>query len=61
MACREVWLTSTPYCLLPVTRIDGAAIGEGVPGAGFQAMIERWSNQVGVDIVAQAERHGSLG
>jgi D-alanine transaminase len=32
MAAREAFLTSTTSLVLPVTRLDGAAIGEGVPG-----------------------------
>jgi branched-chain amino acid aminotransferase len=50
----EVLLTSTPMCLLPVTRFNGRPIGDGRPGPVFHRLIAAWSEMVGVDIVAQA-------
>jgi branched-chain amino acid aminotransferase len=55
-SAEEVLLTSTPMCLLPVTRFNGRAIGDGVPGAVFRRILAAWSEMVGIDIVAQAER-----
>ncbi len=55
-AADEVLLTSTPMCLLPVTRFNGRPIGGGVPGAAFRRLISAWSDLVGLDLVAQAER-----
>ncbi|GAB6167159.1 aminotransferase class IV [Thermostilla marina] len=52
----ELFLTSTPFCLLPVTAIDGRPIGGGKPGPIFTRLISAWSERVGVDIVAQARR-----
>ncbi len=52
----EVILTSTPFCLLPVTRLNGSPIGAGVPGPLFGRLLARWSGHVGVDIAAQARR-----
>jgi branched-subunit amino acid aminotransferase/4-amino-4-deoxychorismate lyase len=52
----EVFLSSTPLCLLPVTRLNGRPIGAGQPGALFERLIAAWSEMVGVDIVGQAER-----
>ena len=52
----EVLLSSTPFCLLPVTRIDGQAIGNGQPGEVFGRLIRAWSESVGVDIIKQARR-----
>ncbi|MFW5693078.1 MAG: aminotransferase class IV [Thermoguttaceae bacterium] len=54
----EVLLSSTSPCLLPVTRFDGRPIGPGRPGEVFWSLIAAWSELVGVDIVAQAERFG---
>jgi branched-chain amino acid aminotransferase len=45
----EAWLTSTPYCLLPVTKIDGIA----KPGPLFRRFITAWSELVGLDIERQ--------
>ncbi|NUQ64783.1 MAG: aminotransferase class IV [Pirellulales bacterium] len=52
----EVLLTSTPLCLLPVSRLNGHPIGRGRPGELFGRLADAWSDSVGVDIVAQAEK-----
>ncbi|MFZ4730909.1 MAG: aminotransferase class IV [Pirellulales bacterium] len=52
----ELLLTSTPSCLLPATRLDGNPIGDGVPGEIFARLISAWTDDVGLDIIAQAER-----
>lgn len=49
----EAFLTSTPHCLLPVTRFNGQPIGSGQPGPVFQRLINAWSQAVGVDIIEQ--------
>jgi branched-chain amino acid aminotransferase len=51
----EVLLTSTPVCLLPVTRFEGHPIGDGRPGEVFRGLLAAWSELVGVDIAGQAE------
>ncbi len=57
----EVWLTSTTCCALPVTRIEGQPIGNGVPGAMHAALMERWSELVGMPIMEQAWRFARRG
>jgi branched-subunit amino acid aminotransferase/4-amino-4-deoxychorismate lyase len=52
----EVLLTSTPWCMLPVARFEGRAVGRGVPGPVFQKLLNAWNELVGLDIAAQAER-----
>ncbi|HWB07963.1 MAG TPA: aminotransferase class IV [Pirellulales bacterium] len=49
----EAFLTSTPYCLMPVTRINGIPIGDGKPGPIFRRLLDAWSQLVGVDIERQ--------
>lgn len=49
----EAWLTTTPYCLAPCTKINNIPIGNGKPGPGFKAMLAAWSRRVGMDIEAQ--------
>jgi branched-subunit amino acid aminotransferase/4-amino-4-deoxychorismate lyase len=49
----EAWLTTTPYCLAPCTKINNIAIGDGQPGPGFKQMLAAWSGLVGVDILKQ--------
>ena len=49
----EAFTTSTPYCLLPVTKINGIAVGEGKPGPVFRRLLDAWSEEVGVNIGQQ--------
>ncbi len=50
----EAFLASTPYCILPVVKINGIPIKDGKPGPLVAKLLEEWSKMVGVDIVAQA-------
>jgi branched-subunit amino acid aminotransferase/4-amino-4-deoxychorismate lyase len=59
VAANEVLLSSTPNCLLPVTRFDGHAVGGGKPGPFFTQLLAAWSEMVGIDIAEQAERYAS--
>jgi len=52
----EVMLSSTPFCLLPVTRLDGKLIGDGRPGEVYRSLLAEWSADVGTDIAAQARQ-----
>jgi branched-subunit amino acid aminotransferase/4-amino-4-deoxychorismate lyase len=49
----EAMTASTPYCLMPVTRINGLPIGDGKPGRVFDRLIAAWSEEVGLDIRKQ--------
>jgi branched-chain amino acid aminotransferase len=49
----EALTTSTPYCLMPVTRINGLPIGDGRPGPMFRRLLAAWSEAVGLDIERQ--------
>lgn len=50
----EAFLATTPYCMAPVTRINGIGIGDGKPmGEVFRRIVEAWSRRVGLDIVRQ--------
>jgi branched-chain amino acid aminotransferase len=50
----EAFFTSTPYCIMPATRINGLPVGDGHVGAVTKRLLAAWSDLVGVDIVAQA-------
>ncbi len=51
----EIFLTTTPYCMAPVARVNGIQIGSGTPGGPvFERILRAWSEQVGLDIRAQA-------
>jgi branched-subunit amino acid aminotransferase/4-amino-4-deoxychorismate lyase len=53
----EAFFTSTSPCILPVTRVDRRAIGDGKPGPVVGRLLRAWSELVGVDIVEQARRY----
>jgi branched-chain amino acid aminotransferase len=55
-AADEIILTSTPMCLLPATRFNGQAIGDGRPGIIFRQLLAVWNRKAGIDIVEQAVR-----
>ncbi len=49
----EAWLTTTPYCVAPCTKINNTPVGSGKPGPMFAELMAAWSNRVGVDILKQ--------
>ncbi len=49
----EAWLTTTPYCMAPCTRINSTPIADGQPGKWFRKMIAAWSERVGLSIPDQ--------
>ena len=55
-AADEMLLTSTPFCVLPCTRMNGRPIAAGRPGEVFARLLAAWSEIVGVHIAHQAER-----
>ena len=55
----EILLTSTPNCILPATRFNGRAVGNGRPGPIYQSLLAAWSSLVGLDIAAQARSWAS--
>ena len=53
MMADEAFMTGTPFCLLPVTKLNGQNIGSGTPGEVTSALLSAWSDNVGVDIAQQ--------
>lgn len=53
MNADEAFTATTPYCILPVTKINGVPIGDGKPGPIWRKLLAAWSDLVGVDIEAQ--------
>ena len=49
----EAFLCSTPYCILPVSRVDNRPIRNEVPGPVTKQLLAAWSEMAGVDIVGQ--------
>jgi branched-chain amino acid aminotransferase len=52
----EAMLTASTYCLLPVVKVNGLALGDGTPGPIVGRLLQAWSELVGVDIVDQATK-----
>jgi branched-chain amino acid aminotransferase len=57
----EAFMTGTPFCMLPVTKINGEEIGSGQVGNIFMQLINRWSKNTGVDIIQQIKEWDRVG
>jgi branched-subunit amino acid aminotransferase/4-amino-4-deoxychorismate lyase len=55
LKAKEAFLSSTPCCLMPVTRINDIVIGTGRPGPIFKNLIDAWNQEVGLDIMKQMQ------
>jgi len=53
----EAFLTSTSFFLMPVASLNGYRIGTAVPGPVTARLLAAWGEEIGLDIVAQAERN----
>ena len=49
----EVFLSSSPSCLWPVSTIDGQYCGQEVGGPIFRRLLQAWSEETGVDLERQ--------
>jgi branched-chain amino acid aminotransferase len=49
----EAFVTGTPFCMLPVTSLNGNSIKSGQVGEIYKRLISRWSLKMGVDIEGQ--------
>ncbi|MFH0963715.1 MAG: aminotransferase class IV [Planctomycetota bacterium] len=49
----EAFLTSTPYCLAPVTHINNIPIASGRTGPTTKRLLRAWSDRLDFDIVGQ--------
>ena len=49
----EAFLSTTPYGIAPVTKVNKISISDGKPGPIFRRIVEAWSNKVGMDVLAQ--------
>jgi len=52
----EAFMTGTPFCILPVTHANKLKIGDGVPGKITKLLLDRWSENVGVNIIKQIQK-----
>lgn len=51
----EAFMMGTPFCMLPVTSLNGIPIGTGEVGSAFTKILRQWSETVDVDIKAQIQ------
>lgn len=51
----EAFFTTTTYCILPISQVNGREIGKKIPGIWTSRLINAFSKMVGVDIVKQAQ------
>lgn len=53
----EAFLSGTSGTIQPVRSLNGADIGDGLPGPVTMELIGAWNDMVGIDVVAQALAH----
>lgn len=53
----EAFQTSTPFCIMPVTRANRVDVANALPGPLTMRLMEEWNTLAGMDLVAQALRH----
>lgn len=53
----EAFATATGPCVLPISRVNGIQISSKIPGKITKSLLDRWSQNVKVSIVAQATAH----
>jgi branched-chain amino acid aminotransferase len=56
----EAFMTGTPFCLLPVTSLNGIKIGDGKMGKVTGTLLGTWSCKVGVNIISQIKKWNLL-
>ena len=56
----EAFMTGTPFCMLPVTSINGTNIGDGKVGKIFNKILMKWSENVNLDISNQIKNWNKL-
>ncbi len=54
----EAFMTGTPFCVLPVTLLNGEPIGTARMGSVTKKLLDVWGSNVGVDIIAQIKSYG---
>lgn len=56
----EAFMTGTPFCMLPVTSLNGVSIGTGKVGKLFNVLINCWGNNLNVDIAGQIKKWNKI-
>lgn len=50
---QEAFLTSSTYCILPVSQLNGIPIGTSLPGPITKMLIDAWGMEMGLDFERQ--------
>jgi len=53
----EAFMTGTPFCMLPVTKLNRNDIGDARMGVVTKKLIDKWSVNMGLDIIAQIKSY----
>ena len=51
----EAFMTGTPFCMLPVTSLNGNPISNGRVGLLFKKLVGQWSKNMGINIIKQIQ------
>jgi branched-chain amino acid aminotransferase len=54
----EAFMTATPFCILPTVSLQGIKIGSGKMGAVTTLLLQKWSQNVGINIKEQIQEYG---
>lgn len=54
----EAFMCATPFCILPVNSLNGVPIGDAKMGRITKSLLDKWSENVGVDIIGQIKTWG---
>lgn len=57
----EAFITATPFCILPVTSLNGVNIGDGKPGNVYNELLSKWSENVDINIPNQIQKWDAEG
>ena len=56
----EAFITGTPFCIMPVTSLNGINIGNGKFGDITKKVLKKWSKNVGLDIEKADKKMGPI-
>jgi branched-chain amino acid aminotransferase len=59
MMADEAFFTCTPFSIVPAVKYHGGNIGTGKVGPIYTKLIDRWSKNVGVDIIGQIQAYAA--
>jgi len=59
MMADEAFFTCTPFSIVPAVKYHGGNIGTGKIGPIYTKLVDRWSKNVGVDIIGQIQAYAA--